>query len=149
MTSTSGFAWRIVFSTDAALRLNRWTLMLISRIVAPDQGELLTQIELLINAEIPKLHYPDFKPGPVPRDVLESQALDAKRAEVAQNFNRFAQTTPKPVTAAVAADPTKFPGGIVPTKLPPKRMQGKVKTTRSMKAAIAETMQSEKPPPKP
>jgi ATP-dependent RNA helicase DeaD len=118
-------------------------------LVAPDQGELLTQIELLINAEIPKLHYPDFKPGPVPRDVLESQALDAKRAEVAQNFNRFAQTAPKPVTQVAAADPNKFPGGIVPTKLPPKRMQGKVKTTRSMKAAIAETMLSEKPPEKP
>lgn len=117
-------------------------------LVAPDQGELLTQIELLINAEIPKLHYPDFKPGPVPRDVLDSQALDAKRAEVAQNFNRFAQTAPKPVTQVAAADPNKFPGGIVPTKLPPKRMQGKVKTTRSMKAAIAETMLSEKPPEK-
>src|SRR5690606_2886844 len=31
--------------------------------VTPDQGPLLTQIELLINAEIPKLDYPDFQPG--------------------------------------------------------------------------------------
>lgn len=115
-------------------------------LVAPDQGELLTQIELLINAEIPKLHYPDFKPGPVPRDVLEAQAVDAKRAEVAQGFNRFAQTAPKPVSSVAAADPTKFPGGIVPSKLPPKRMQGRVKTTRSIKAAIASTIQNEKPP---
>jgi hypothetical protein len=37
------------------------------------------------------------------------------------------------------ADPARFPGGIVPTALPAKRLGGKVKTARSMKAAIAQT----------
>lgn len=113
-------------------------------LVTPDQGELLTQIENLINTEIPKLDYPDFKPGPIPSDVQATQQLDSKRAEVAKSFNRFAAAATKPVRPA--ADPTKFPGGIVPTMLPPKRMQGRVKTARSLKAEIAEGMM--KPPEK-
>jgi len=121
-------------------------------LVTPEQGDLLTQIEHLINAEIPKLDYPDFKPGPVPREVTAGKELDAKRAQVAQGFNRFAATSEKVLTTAAkaaAVDPAKFPGGIVPTRMPPKRMQGKVKTTRSMKEAIAESMLAPKPETKP
>jgi hypothetical protein len=101
---------------------------------------------MTIPAEVPKLDYPDFQPGPVPEQVKAERDREAKQAAVAQGYNRFAASVapPKPVVV----DTSKFPGGIVPTKLPPKRMQGKVKTTRSMKAAIAETMQSEKPPEK-
>ncbi|MGE3108792.1 MAG: DEAD/DEAH box helicase [Phycisphaerales bacterium] len=120
-------------------------------LVTPEQGDLLTQIEHLINTEIPKLDYPDFKPGPVPKEVVASRELDAKRAAVAQNFNRFADPAQKKLEAAAkssaAIDPNKFPGGIVPTKLPPKRMQGKVKTARGMKAEIAQTLLGERPPP--
>lgn len=123
-------------------------------LVTPDQGPLLTQIEMLINAEIPKLDYPDFEPGPVPQDVQASRAFDAKRAEIAKGFNRFANSTPVlPVSAGgggsgtsggsagpSVVDASRFPGGIVPAKLPPKRMMGRVKTARSMKAAIQETL---------
>ncbi len=122
-------------------------------LVTPEQGDLLTQIEHLINTEIPKLDYPDFKPGPVPKDIVASRELDSKRAAVAQNFNRFADGAQKKLDAAaktpIAVDTTKFPGGIVPTKLPPKRMQGKVKTSRSMKAEIAQTLLNAKPPEAP
>jgi len=112
--------------------------------VTPEEGNLLTQIELLINAEIPKLHYPDFKPGPVPEHVLASRELDEKRAKIAESFNRFA--TPAVLPEPSAADQTRFPGGIVPTKLPPKRMHGRVRTSRSLKQAIAQTMLGAKPP---
>ena len=118
--------------------------------VTPEEGKLLTQIELLINAEIPKLHYPDFEPGPIPEDVLVSQQLDEKRAKIAESFNRFAAPAALPPPAA--ADPNKFPGGLVPTKLPPKRMHGTVKTRNSLKAAIAQTMlggAATRPEPKP
>lgn len=124
-------------------------------LVTPEQGALLTQIELLINAEIPILDYPDFAPGPVPRDVLESQQADAKRTQIARNFNRFAATPPAaPVAATSSAAPevdaAKFPGGVVPTKLPPRVMYGRVKTARSMKQAIAQTlMPGQQPPPAP
>jgi ATP-dependent RNA helicase DeaD len=116
-------------------------------LVTPEQGSLLTQIELLINAEIPKLDYPDFVPGPVPRHVLQSRELDEKRSEVAKTYNRFAATPATTIghVATENADPSRFPGGIVPTKLPDRRLGGRVKTARSMKAAITQTLM---PPPK-
>lgn len=106
-------------------------------LVTPEQGELLTEIEKLINAEIPKLEYPDFEPSPVPE---EFRRREAEAEERRQAKNRFAQPA-LPLEAAVVAkavpesgpppvDPKKFPGGIIPTKMPPKRMQGRVPTGR-------------------
>jgi hypothetical protein len=122
--------------------------------VTPEQGSLLTAIELSINTEIPKLEYPDFKPGPVPAGVIQSRELDEKRAQVAKQFNRFAATTPATIghvssPAPEDADPTRFPGGVVPKGLPSKRMMGRVKTARSMKAAISQTFMPnpDHPPP--
>ncbi len=109
--------------------------------VTPDQGGLLTDIERLINTEIPKLDYSDFEPGPVPDWVAKER--EQKERNNASKGSRFAtpsapasspassaspqagtpQAVPPPVN-----DPSKFPGGIVPTKLPPRRMQGRVKT---------------------
>jgi ATP-dependent RNA helicase DeaD len=115
-------------------------------LVTPEQGELLTQIELLINAEIPKMDYPDFVPGPVPRDIAASKELSAKKVEVARSFNRFAAVLPPGAVGHVAsstpadADPSKFPGGIVPSKLPPRVMQGRVRTRGAHKQAIAQTL---------
>ncbi|MCC6323089.1 MAG: DEAD/DEAH box helicase [Phycisphaerales bacterium] len=143
-------------------------------LVTPEQGGLLTEIELFINAEIPKLDYPDFKPGPIPPDVLARQQQDTRRVENARQFSRFAgpgspayagaptgvpaaaqptsvaspshPDTPSPRHPATpmtpaAPDPTRFPGGIVPSQAPLKRMFGKVKTARSMKQAMAQQPQ--------
>jgi ATP-dependent RNA helicase DeaD len=125
-------------------------------LVTPEQGPLLTEIELLINAEIPKLDYPDFAPGPVPQDIVASRELDSQRVAVAKNFNRYT-TTPVAAIGHVSsaspadADPARFPGGIVPSKLPDRRMMGRMKTARSMKAAISQTLMPPpgKPEPKP
>jgi ATP-dependent RNA helicase DeaD len=114
--------------------------------VTPDQGGLLTDIERLINAEIPKLDYQDFEPGPVPDFIKREQ--EQRERSAASKTNRFATSLPTPPPQAagtapgggteagppvpaqvhVAPDPTKFPGGIVPSKLPPKRLQGKIRT---------------------
>lgn len=117
--------------------------------VTPDQGALLTQIEKLINAEIPRLDYPDFEPGPVPESAAREQQL--REARQAQRASRLSPPVPPTVTSSVAPagtllpagvpqavipplpptpDPVRFPGGIVPTRLPPKRMQGRVKSHR-------------------
>jgi superfamily II DNA/RNA helicase len=121
--------------------------------VTPEQGHLLTAIEQLINAEIPKLDYPDFEPGPVPEGVRREQEQRQRNAET--KTNRFAASSQLPVSAGAPAqapaqnnggqaphaaarpqmtppalDPTKFPGGIIPTKLPPKRLQGRIKSNR-------------------
>ncbi len=98
-------------------------------LATPEEGKLLTEIEKLANVEIPKMEYPDFKPGPVPDKVREERAAVEKRAEQASKLNRMSTQGPPP--KRFAADESKFPGGKVPTKLPPKKLQGKVATARS------------------
>ncbi|MFZ9915310.1 MAG: DEAD/DEAH box helicase [Phycisphaerales bacterium] len=96
--------------------------------VVPDQGELLTNIEMLANVEIPRTDYDDFKPGPVPADVSAMREHEAKRREDAQAArNRIAGPE---VPAVQAADPNMFPDGIVPTALPGRRLGGRVRTGR-------------------
>lgn len=143
-------------------------------LVTPDQGGLLTQIELLINAEIPKLDYPDFVPGPLPRHVRESREMDEKRLAAAKSYNRFNAGPIAPVAAAGSAgaaassgiaggdgsrqpassgqsppDGNRFPGGVVPTKLPERRLGGRVKTARSMRGAAIPPPPAPLAPPQP
>ncbi len=97
-------------------------------LVTPQEGPLLTEIEKLINAEIPLLEYPDFQPSEPPADELHRRQRDAERLAQLESENRFKSTAaPPPVEQA---DEKKFPGGLVPTKLPPKRFGGKVRTRR-------------------
>jgi ATP-dependent RNA helicase DeaD len=122
-------------------------------LVTPEQGPLLTDIEMLINAEIPKLDYPDFKPGPVPDDVRVDRQAAERRASGVKTFNRFASgpisAPPQAIGAApapIAVDPSKFPGGIVPSKLPERRLGGKVRTARSMRGVMAQPPAPGQPP---
>ncbi len=106
-------------------------------LVTPSQGELLTEIENLINAEIPKLDYPDFESSPRPEGFRDEgpggrPVIEIPKSDVPK-FNRLDSAVNKevPITgSANAADASKFPGGVVPTKLPPKRMFGKIPTGR-------------------
>ncbi len=96
--------------------------------VTPDQGGLLTDIEHLINAEIPKLDYSDFKPGPVPESIAREQEERARSN--ASKVGRLEVVAREATQAISSADPSKFPGGIVPSRLPPKRMHGRIRSTR-------------------
>jgi ATP-dependent RNA helicase DeaD len=100
--------------------------------VTPEQGPLLTEIEKLTNVHIPAQEYDRFEPGPLPRGVREERDRDTQMVEAKRGQSRY---TPKePVVAPdTKVDESRFPGGVVPTKLPPKLMRGKVKTTRSMR----------------
>jgi ATP-dependent RNA helicase DeaD len=112
--------------------------------VTPEQGELLTKVENLINAEVPKLEYPDFKANPPPPG-WRGEAPGGRREGGLQvvggaeappppppKTNRFEQTLKPdmPVAEPGKVDPSKFPGGIVPTKMPPKRLIRGYKTGR-------------------
>ncbi|MEM8757686.1 MAG: DEAD/DEAH box helicase [Planctomycetota bacterium] len=98
--------------------------------VQPEQGGLLSGIEDHINAEIPKLEYPDFTPGPLPPDYLEQQKRREMEMErLKAKANRYAVEVPA-VEEKAKLDPSKFPGGVIPTKLPPKRLGGKVRGRR-------------------
>ncbi|HRQ74574.1 MAG TPA: DEAD/DEAH box helicase [Phycisphaerales bacterium] len=93
--------------------------------VTPEQGDLLTAIEMLTNVEIPKAEYDDFAPGPIPADVQARIELAAARSEAAKTEHRRVTAAPP-----VVVDPAKFPGGLVPKALPGKRMGGKLRTRR-------------------
>ena len=97
--------------------------------VSPDQGELLTNVEMLANVEIPKSEYDDFKPGPVPSDVAAMREHEAKRKEDAQTA-RNRSAGPEIPVAAAAVDTSMFPDGIVPAALPGRRLGGRVRTSR-------------------
>jgi hypothetical protein len=96
--------------------------------VAPDQGELLTNIEMLANVEIPTVGYDDFKPGPVPMDVVALREHEVKRKETAQTARNRTAGPEVPVVQVV--DHARFPDGMVPSALPDRRMGGRAKTKR-------------------
>ncbi len=82
-------------------------------LVCPDQGELLTNVEALINTEVPKLDYPDFKPGPVPPGRVPVTGPNSnQRATPAVPFNRYAATVnPElPIPGSGSAAPQGAPG---------------------------------------
>ena len=95
--------------------------------VCPDQGQLLSNIEQLANVEILKKEYPDFVPGPIPREVLQRREADAKRKEEQSvQRNRHMPTPPEELLKKV--DSAAFPDGLVPIALPEKRLGGRVRT---------------------
>ncbi|MCC6425902.1 MAG: DEAD/DEAH box helicase [Phycisphaerales bacterium] len=104
--------------------------------VTPAQGGLLTNIEALINREIPKMDYPDFVPSPKPeswRDEGPGGGPSFPTGPEAPKVNRFDAAVNPEIPAATetaAVDSSKFPGGVVPTKMPPKRMMGRIPSSR-------------------
>ena len=96
--------------------------------VTPEQGDLLTAIEVLTNVEIPRAEYDDFQPGPVPEDIVEQKRLAAKRQEELRVH--ASRNSLNPPGKQDAQDTTKFPGGIVPVAAPQRRMRGRVRSGR-------------------
>lgn len=98
--------------------------------VSTDEGPLLTAIEKLANVHIDERPYPDFKPGPIPERLrAEKEANEARIAKL-QSRSRFSGPN---IPTKKKVDEHRFPGGVVPTRLPDKRLGGRAKTARSMK----------------
>ncbi len=92
------------------------------------EGPLLSAIERMANVEIPRQDYPDFEPGPVPADVVaDRQRAVEKQEELRVEHSRVPLGPP---SAAEAKDSTKFPSGIVPTAMPPRRLGGRLRLRR-------------------
>ncbi len=94
----------------------------------PDQGEMLTNIEMLTNVELPLETPPGFKAGPIPKDIAAQQELAAER--MANHRSESRRTTPTPPPSEKSVDPSQFPGGIVPTALPKRRLGGRLRSRR-------------------
>ncbi|MBL4698189.1 MAG: DEAD/DEAH box helicase, partial [Phycisphaerales bacterium] len=102
-------------------------------LVMPSQGSLLTEIEILVNSQIPKLDYPEFDARPRPDDWKDEPTggrptYEVKGVPTKAKSNRF-EAAAVPVVEAISDKEmaAKFPGGIVPTKMPGKMMGGKAK----------------------
>ena len=101
--------------------------------VCPDQGTLLTEIEILISVEIKKKEYPQFKPGPLPKDVHEQRKKDDQRRSPESAMDSLTDRVP-------SDDPTKglsdeeiknrFPGGVIPKDKPPHGLGSRFRTRR-------------------
>ena len=91
--------------------------------VTSDQGDLLTNCEMLANVEIPQMEYSTFEPGPVPSDIQAEQELKDQRER-----EQTSKRTDAPTVAE--HDPASFPNGMVPAELPKRRMRGRVRTRR-------------------
>jgi ATP-dependent RNA helicase DeaD len=109
-------------------------------LVTPTQGKLLSQIEDLINIMVPKMEYPDFVASSRPEGYRDPN----ERAEGGLRIAGPMGTPPPPAPEGpkasraeasvnialpdkATADASKFPGGVVPTQMPPKRMFGRMK----------------------
>jgi len=97
--------------------------------VSPEQGPLLTQVEILANTHIPPYEIEGFKPGPVPENVVEERQKEEERKEMLKGRNRYAASKPA-LPADQKLDQSKFPGGVVPAKLPKRRLGGRMKTNK-------------------
>jgi len=102
-------------------------------LVTPAQGELLTQIELLVNTEIPSVKYENFETSERPSDWKDEPTGGRPVYEVKgpkkEHKNRYAvEAPPKAEKLSDKEKAAKYPGGVVPSKLPPRRMGGKAKT---------------------
>ena len=117
---------RIGRTARAGRRGVAWTF------VSPDQGQLLTQVEKMSGALIEKFDYPDFKPGPVPKGVLEERAGLKQKRDKPRDLSDRATVGGVDPTAGYSEAELKamFPDGKIPKTLPPKTLGSKFKRRR-------------------
>ena len=93
--------------------------------VTPEQGHMLTNIEALTNVEIVEKQYPEFKPSPEPKKIRAQKKAEEERIEEARKAkSRSKLDVP---STKEGNDKESFPGGVVPTGLPNKRMGGRIR----------------------
>jgi len=108
-------------------------------LVTPEQGPLLTQIENLINAEIPKQEYPDFDARAEPPEGWRPEPKPGQYQVAGvpepESRNRYDDTPRTPDERKLSEEELakKFPGGVVPKKPPKKRLRGTLRTARMNK----------------
>ncbi|MCH2146399.1 MAG: DEAD/DEAH box helicase [Phycisphaerales bacterium] len=93
--------------------------------VTPEQGHMLTNIEALTNVEIVEKQYHEFKPSPEPKKIrAQKKAEEARIEEARKAKSRSKLDVP---STQEGKDKGSFPGGVVPTGLPNKRMGGRIR----------------------
>ncbi len=99
-----------------------------------EQGKMLSQIEDLIDTQIDFLDYPDFKHSERPSSWRDEptgfRPLPVVTGVPVVARNRFDQGDTPDVPKDESKREAKFPGGVVPSKMPAKRMKGRVRPGR-------------------
>lgn len=81
-------------------------------------GRVLTEIEKLTGVLIEQMHYPDFKPGPIPQDIAQDREMAASKPTDPNEAMRL-RAMPKPAESLAEDELSlKFPGGKIPKSLP-------------------------------
>jgi len=121
------YVHRIGRTARAGRKGHAWSL------VTPAQGSLLTEIELLVNTEIPARKYDDFEPRDRPGDWKDEPSggrpvYEVKGAPTEQKNRHKVEAPPQVEQLSEKDKAEKFPGGVVPSKRPPRAMGGRTKT---------------------
>lgn len=97
-------------------------------LVTPEQGGMLTEVEMLINKQVEKLEVPDFEPSPEPRGGEDGRRGAPSPAKHASAGKPVAPAGASPGTGAADATPKKTS---VPNAIPPgRRLGGKYPVSR-------------------
>ncbi|MEM6393138.1 MAG: DEAD/DEAH box helicase [Planctomycetota bacterium] len=118
---------RIGRTARAGRRGVAWTF------VTPDQGQMLTEVEKLAGTLIEPLDYPDFTPGPVPKDIKEERQKDAdRRSSPSKVEDRVIGSNAGSSTADLddAELRKMFPDGNIPKTMPKKGLGSRFKRRR-------------------
>lgn len=99
--------------------------------VTPDQGHLLTAIEKLINREVPRMEYDDFKPNESPEHARgQKSRKDKPEREEKKKRENNEPPAKQPEKVVVNTDPERFPGGLVPSRKPKRTLRGTTRPRR-------------------
>ncbi|QQE10863.1 DEAD/DEAH box helicase [Planctomycetota bacterium] len=98
--------------------------------VTPDQGQLLTSIEILTGAHIEKLEFDEgFEPGPVPKQVVEEREQEEARQRRREQDS--VRTGPRSLDGLTDDQlHAMFPGGKIPSGGGKKKSGGRLRTRR-------------------
>jgi ATP-dependent RNA helicase DeaD len=97
--------------------------------VTPEEGKRLTDIEKLTGVLIEDMNYTGFKPGPIPRGVLEEREQAASSAPAQKPADRAKPAETNELTEEQIK--TMFPDGRIPKNVPTKTMGRRLRSRRN------------------
>ena len=115
---------RIGRTARAGRRGTAWTF------VTPEEGQQLTEIEKLAGVMIEQMKYPDFKPGPVPKDILHEREREQNRLEKRKADTQGVNDAATLTDLSEEQKSAMFPNGVVPKGAPKRNLASRFRRRR-------------------